>query len=308
MDRLRIASVLTRLTVFVCLFAATPGWAQTEKLEFEVASVRPSKPDARQQSNFSLDNGNIFSAIGKDDVFVPSGGLFSATNMALLTYINFAYNLTGTQYLSFRFKEYLGGSGNLPKWAGEERFDIQARAAEASTKDQMRAMLRSLLEDRFKLIVHRETRQVSVLALTPVQPGKLGERLRPHPADDSCSQGLPDYPRVCGVIARLPPSAAGRMRIGGRDITMALLASSLVTQTGVGALRHPLIDETGLSGGFDFVLEWLPETPDGAAPAADASGPTFIQALKDQLGFKLVPTKGPVEVLVIDHVEEPSAN
>lgn len=286
--------------------------APAEKREFDVASVREDLPGGTPRSNFSLDNGNVFSVVEKKDVFTPAGTLFSAANQSLITYINFAYRLTGTQYLSLRFKEYVGGSGNVPGWVGSKRFSIEARTPGAATKDQVRAMLRSLLEDRFHLVTRWETRQVAVSGLVLAQPGKLGSHLRQHPAGNSCSDTQadvpPGLPQVCGVIARLPPTGPGLSHFGGRNVTLALLASSFPTQTGMMLLPHPVIDETGLTGTYDFDLEYLPEFPPGEAPPPDATGPSFQKALREQLGFKLVSGKGPVEVLVIDHVELPTAN
>jgi uncharacterized protein (TIGR03435 family) len=85
---------------------------------------------------------------------------------------------------------------------------------------------------------------------------------------------------------------------------LSLLASSLPTMTGMAVIPRPVIDETGLNGTFDFTLDWVPEFN---APS-DASGPNFREALKEQLGLKLEPQKGPVDILVIDRVEHPSAN
>ena len=297
------------------IFALTPvGFGQSppaSKPEFDVASVREDLPGGTSRSNFSLDNGNVFSVVEKKDVFTPAGTLFSAENQPLLAYINFAYGLTGTQYLSLRFKEYVGGSGNVPSWFGSKRFSIQARESGIVTKVQIRAMLRALLEDRFHLVTHWETRQVAVSGLVLAEPGKPGSQLRRHPSTDSCSESddAPKaLPHICGVIAHLPPTGPGLVHFGGRNITIALLASSFPTQTGMMLLPHPAIDQTGLAGTYDFDLEYLPEPPPGEAPPPDVTGPSFQEALKRQLGFKLVSGKGPVEVLVIDHVELPTAN
>ena len=286
------------------------------KLEFDAASVRQNKSNEKQSSTFSLDNGNVYFTVDKDDALGPSGGYFSATNTSLQRYIIFAYNLTGTQELALRFSFWSGMSSNAPAWVGTEGFDIRARAEGHPTKDQVRQMMRFLLEDRFKLRVHMETRRVPVFALVAVNPGRVGSDLRPHPAEDPCSAPSTDTPSaaaskelpiVCGVIAHLPPTAPGRNRFGGRDVTLAHLADSLPTQTGMATLARPVIDQTGLSGPFDFSLEWMPEI-DGPPAQGDESGTTFREALKDQLGLKLVPQKGPVEVLIIDHVEPPSEN
>jgi uncharacterized protein (TIGR03435 family) len=296
------------------------------KVEFDAASVRPSGPDEKQSSTFSLDNGNVYFAVGKDDALSPTGGYFSATNTNLLRFIIFAYNLNGTQELALRFNFWSGMSSSVPAWVRTDGFDIRARADGHPTKEQVRAMLRSLLEDRFKLQAHMETRQVPVFALAAIKTSQTGPQLQRHPSTDSCSDtsstslatdaastpkaqavAAKALPIVCGVIAHLPPSAPGQVRFGGRDVTLAQLANALPTQTGMATLPRPVIDQTGLSGAFDFSLEWMPEY-DGTPAQGDESGTTFREALKDQLGLKLESQKGPVEVLVIDHVEHPSEN
>jgi uncharacterized protein (TIGR03435 family) len=308
------------------------GHAQSppqEKLEFDVASVRQNKSDDRPTSTFSLDNGNIYSTVNKGDVFTPHGSYFAATNQPLWHYIAFAYNLSGTQELALRFSYFAGLSSKAPVWVtgsfdiSADRFDITARSDERPTKDQMRLMMQALLADRFKLMAHRETRQAPEFALVLTKPGQTKAGLVPHPANDTCAvelraegvddsasnvpaprSALGELPRVCGVIAHLPTSALGHIRFGGRGVTLSLLASSLPTMTGMATLPRPVIDETQLNGTFDFTLEWVPEF--NAPP--DASGPNFREALKEQLGFKLEPRQGPVDILVIDHVEHPSAN
>jgi uncharacterized protein (TIGR03435 family) len=99
----------------------------------------------------------------------------------------------------------------------------------------------------------------------------------------------------------------GENHFGGRNVTLAMLAESMPTQTGLNTLPRPLIDETGLTGGFDFSIEWTPEDTSQAGEL-DSFGAAFREALKEQLGLKLEPQKGPVLVLVIDHVEQPSPN
>ena len=102
----------------------------------------------------------------------------------------------------------------------------------------------------------------------------------------------------------------GRVRIGGRNVTAGLIASTLAAMPD--AADRPVLDRTGLSGTFDFTLEWAPEPngspTSGVASQSDQSGPTFLEALKDQLGLKLDSSTGPVDVLVMDHVERPSEN
>jgi len=195
--------------------------AAGSKREFEVASVRPDTGGARSYSNFSLDNGNVFVVVGKNDKLNPDGTLFSAKNQTLMRYIVFAYRLNGDQELALRFDYYKGLELHTPDWVRNNRYDVEARTEGPATKDQMRLMMQSLLADRFKLAVRWETRQASVFELALEKPGKLGPQIRPHPASDDCSQtkfsegtgagasALDALPIPCGEIAHLPPSAPG---------------------------------------------------------------------------------------------------
>lgn len=304
--------------------------AKPPRLEFDVASVKRNKLDEKPHSNFSLDSGNIYSTVKEGDVFAPNGGYFSATNQSLWQYIVFAYNLRGTQELALRFSYFAGLSSKVPTWVSggfdvpAEGFDIEARAEGHPTKDQMRVMMQALLANRFKLAVHMETRQAPVFALVLVKTGITGPHLQPHPVGDSCATPPPtesaagpapaaptltavvgELPIVCGVIAHVPSTISGPSHYGGRNVTMDLLASSLPTMTGMAILSRPVIDQTGLNGAYDFTLGgWASQ----AASEAGEPGPTFTEVLKNQLGLKLERRTGPVDVLVIDHIEHPSEN
>jgi len=289
--------------------AAIPQWQLDAggKMAFEISSVKrnmmPPSP--------STVNSNI--PLGAMDVFTPTGGLFSATNVTLIEYLTLAYKIFPAQLP--------GIVSQLPKWASSNRYDIQARASGNPTKDQFRLMMQALLTDRFKLAIHYEARQIPVLALVLDKPGKLGPKLLPHPEGSSCSNApqppssdgatvAGDYPELCGVIAFLQPSAPGRTRLGGRNVSLAMFGARMTNaQTG---MDRPVTDKTGLGGKFDFVVEYSPQVNGSQPPNADfqpdPAGPTFFEALKDQLGLKLESQMGPVEVLVIDHVEEPSPN
>jgi uncharacterized protein (TIGR03435 family) len=284
--------------------AAQSPRAAADKLAFDVASVKLNKSTDEPNSNFPLGPGNVY---------VPNGGYFSATNFPLLTYITFAYKPTGYQYQSLL--------SQLPGWAAADRFDIQARVKGNPTKDQMRLMMQSLLADRFKLVIHYETRQVPVFGLLPLKPGRTGPALQPHPDDASCSTTLPAgsdaapasnvagrFPTLCGGIFNMPPSAPGRVRVGARNVPMGTIAGAMNLW---GNLGRPVLDQTGLSGTFDFTFEWTPE-PDDVPPGMDfqpdPSGPSFPMALKEQFGLKLDSQKGPADVIIIDHVEHPSEN
>jgi uncharacterized protein (TIGR03435 family) len=186
----------------------------------------------------------------------------------------------------------------------------------------MRLMIQSLLAERFRLAIHHETQQVPVFALVLAKPGKTGPKLLPHPAGDtSCSNAPPavpspgsapartvagGFPVTCGGLAGVPPSTPGRFALGYRNVAMALIANQM---TKFGQLDRPLIDQTGLTGNFDFLIEFTPELPPCATPPdLDTSGPTFLEALREQVGLKLIPQKGPVDVIIVDHMEHSSEN
>jgi uncharacterized protein (TIGR03435 family) len=309
------AIVALAVPVFLGLMTASRLQAQSptgrspaaaeEKLAFEVGSVKTNKSNDPPYSNVPL---------GRGGIYTPTGGLFSATNWPLIAYILFAYNVTpaGVQFLL----------PQLPKWATSDRFDIQARAEGNPTKDQMRLMMQSLLADRYKLVMHYETRQLPVFALVLLKPGKTGPQLQSRSDNTLCSTALPapgtaepptapgGFPTICGGIVIMQPSTVGRERAGARNVTIEFIANSL---PGLGTLDRPILDRTGLSGNFDFVVEWTPDVrpaflPPNANFTPDPTGPTFLEALQEQLGIKLESTTGLVDVLVVDHVEEPSPN
>ena len=114
-----------------------------------------------------------------------------------------------------------------------------------------------------------------------------------------------DLPPVCGVIAHVPSSAPGQ-HYGGRAISLSLLATSVPTMTGLAAMPRPVVDQTGLSGLYDFTLTWMHDpSGDDAVPDNIAN---FHDALKTQLGLVLKPSRAPISFLIVDHVERPSEN
>jgi len=254
-------------------------------MAFTVASVKPDTGPFRPP-NFPLDAG---------DAFRPVGGHFSA-DFPLGTYITFAYKIP------------LAENQHFPDWV-HDRFDIQAEAEGNPTKDQMRLMMQSLLAERFQLKVHSETPMTPVLAMVLVKPDKTGPKLRPHSEGVPCeASGVSMFPPVCDVyMMEMPPNAGARA--GSRNTTLELLAGAL---RGIGRLDRPVVDQTGLSGRFDFSIEFVPEPGTPSTPSADAPaevpGSGFLEALREQLGLRLEATKAPVRVLVVDHVDRPSAN
>ena len=273
------------------------------KMAFEVASVKLAQPGSFRSPSFPLDAGDAFAAMVDGRLGQPAGDRFSAS-MPLAVYITFAYKLMLTQdQIEFML-------AHLPKWVSTDRFDIQARAAGNPTKDQMRLMMRSLLADRFKLAAHFETHQAPVLALTLIRPGTLGPNLRPHAEGPACDAPSV-FPPLCNVYM-MTGSSNGK-RAGSRNTTIDLLASNLPGFAGAGndgRLDRPVVDQTGLSGRFDFTLEWMPGSsgPQPANANTDPQGPTFLDALREQLGLRLQSTAARIQILVIDHIEKPDPN
>ncbi len=316
--------------LLVALSSSTlSAWSQAPEpaptLSFDVASVKQNKTEGSQHSNVPLDTGNVYQAIDPSDSRSASGGYLVATDQPLWRYIVFAYKLSGTQELALRFSYFDGLKSKAPGWVtggfdvSADRFDIEARAPERSTIDQMRLMMQALLADRFHLVVHHEVRDAPALGLVLAHLGATGPHLERHPISDSCSgpasqphqpasastsAAVGEVPPLCGVIAHIPSSTDAHSSFGGRGVSLDLLATSLPTMTGMATIPRPVVNQTGLKGLYDFALHWNwssdPETGDTAA--------SFRGALKDQLGLELKPTHASVDILVIDQVERPSEN
>jgi uncharacterized protein (TIGR03435 family) len=313
---------LLRFKHSVCMLVAASTLAQSPPrpapLAFDVASVRPSKPGSPQRTNVPLDAGNVYASVDPDDARTAGGGLLIATHQPLWRYISFAYRLSGTQELALRFNYFSGmPKSGAPTWvtggfdSPADAFDIEARSSSNPTIDQMRLMMQALLADRFHLVVHYQTSEAPVFGLVLVHSSVPGPDLRPHSASDSCSQPEPspstlgDLPPVCGVIAHIPSSQNPGTSYGARGVPLALLATSLPTMTGMAAIPRPVVDQTGLTGLYDFTLHWAVATADTENGDNAAA---FREALRSQLGLELKPTRAPVSTLIIDHIEHPSEN
>jgi uncharacterized protein (TIGR03435 family) len=179
-------------------------------------------------------------------------------------------------------------------------------------------MVQSLLADRFQLAAHFEAREVPVFELRLAKAGKPGPKLVPHADGPPCDkpgtspgEGLPGFPVDCYSLSAIPKPGTMLVLTGSRDVTMDVLAGAFSGTIPLG-LGRPVIDKTGLTGTFDFTLEFAFETrtpavSDSPAPLG-SNGPTPREALRDQLGLKLEPAKASLPILVIDRVERPSEN
>jgi uncharacterized protein (TIGR03435 family) len=287
-----------------------PEWQKSAggKMEFEVAAIKPAEPGKRIEANIAL---NI------DNEPAPPGGRLVVQG-SLSDLIGFAYKSMATR------EQEQAMLSHLPKWVASDEFVIEAKADGNPTKDQMRLMMQSLLADRFKLTLHFETRDEPVIALVLDKPGKTGPRLRPHaeglpceamwtaPPDRSSPSLAPGgFMPICGPVRAIdgPNNVA---ILGARDISIAHLAYYLGTIPPVSDFGRPVVDETGLSGTFDFSLSVTPVRRRASASETDTQSDTgettFDEALKEQLGLKLKPTRTAIQVLIVDHVGRPSGN
>jgi len=290
-----------------------PQWeaAAGGHMAFDVASVKLLKPGSLGRApNFALDGDGFRADSGEN----PHGRLLVA--FPLPRYISFAYKVSLTPELRQAML------ARLPKWIDTDLFEIDAKAAGNPTKDQMRLMMQSLLAERFHLAVHYETQDMPIYALTLIKPGTWGPKFIRHadgpPCDVSGPQnpatGLSDpgadvFPPRCETQTSVP-GKNGRIVQGSRNTTMALLAEFL-SRTG----GRPVVDRTGITDRIDYRLEWTLESNvctqsvcQGVEVEPDPNPVTFMDAVREQLGLKLQSTKGPLRILVIDHIERLSEN
>ena len=305
MPRLR-KSLTWSMPVAVCVVSLTHAAAAQEQSppspaaseaepRFEVTSVKKSGPMPQGGFRFGM----------------QPGGRFTVTQMPVSTLITMAYGIQRFQMIG------------APDWLNSDRFDINAVAEEGplvppqpGMPNRMQLLVRSLLKERFALVIHNETRELPVSYLTVArEDGKLGERLRPSTVDCRAlmaarvKEGAPPIPPTkpgelpqCGMRGGFGQIAAGSM-------TMANFASMLASM-----LNRPVYDRTNLTGNFDLQIEYtpdqMPQIPAGVTlppgitlPPSD--GPSLNTALREQLGLKLEATRGPVDVTVIDSVSQP---
>jgi uncharacterized protein (TIGR03435 family) len=214
----------------------------------------------------------------------PGGQRYRGTNLPLNLYISSAYRIKADQVVG------------APGWVDTDRFDIEAQAEKPSSLEQHHLMMQSLLAERFHLKFHFETKEMPVYALTVESSGP---KLTPH---DAANSGEPWIEQ-----GRDKPFHAGWTATAA---SMELFAFRLAS-----ILDRPVIDQTGLKGDYDFTLTYTMDLPPNLPSTAllngeplDLSGPSIFQAIRQQLRLRLDARKGPAKVMVIDHVEKPSAN
>jgi uncharacterized protein (TIGR03435 family) len=231
---------------------------------FEVASVRPTAPGS-----------------GGRSVDYGAGGRFTASGLPLSVLIQEAYGIRGFQ---------LSGG---PDWVRSDAFTINAKAETDASEAQIRVMPQELLADRFRLTLHRESKDLSVYLLVI---GKNGSKLKEVKLDaDTAGPGVRfrGLGRIAGIMATIPQLAAmlSDFRLNGASI-----------------VDRPVLDRTGLTGVYDFTLEWGAGEQSSDGTAVNPAGSSIFTAVQEQLGLKLEAQKMATEFFVIDRAEKPAEN
>jgi uncharacterized protein (TIGR03435 family) len=276
MEKRCMLSLIACLAAGNCLLLAQA--IPSSSPQFEVASIKASEPGTQTT------------------LYRYPGGRFAASKATLKTLVKFAYEVSD--------RRITGG----PDWLDSARFDIAATpergmGTEQSTKDRnIRLMLQALLADRFQLKVDHDIRQLPIYGMTVA---KGGPKLQPNSE------------KPFGITRRQVP---GGEKTGGRKFTftkisMAQLASALSGDIGGEDVERTVVDKTGLEGDFDFTLTWFGDlaprqVSSTTIPGMDATadGPSIFSAMVNQLGLRLQPENGAVDVLRISRAQRPSAN
>jgi uncharacterized protein (TIGR03435 family) len=244
------------VTVFAMLLLPA---ALAQSAAFDVASVKPHKAI-----------GPVTEGRSDESIEIEPGSL-NMRNVRLSSCIKWAYQVKDYQIAG-------------PDWLHAEKYDIAAKAAGPARTEELREMLQTLLRERFQLQVHRETRELTVYALTV---SKSGPKL--HKAE--------------------PQSNSGMQRVDGTFVfdamSMPQLADDLSTFVQV---DRPVLDRTGIRGVFDFSLKFADSAAELKRVLSEGDGPSIFTVIQEQLGLRLEGQKGPIEILVIDHVERATEN
>jgi uncharacterized protein (TIGR03435 family) len=288
--KIRLLLLAKRLALVLPLAASSMAEAQVRGQilhatgplpSFEVATIKPSQPGTTGTRAFG-----------------PKGtDRFLAMNVTVKDLINFAYTIDDD-------RQVVGLSG----WMTSKQYDVDAKVGDTEVAAMSklplsytpyRFMQQALLADRFKLKVHFETRSLPIYALVVA---KGGSKLKASEMD-------PANPAKTMKPAFLQ---AGSGKAAGAGTTIGMLAEVLERQNEAGnppgGRGRIVVDKTNLTGLYDWTLHWTPWQDLSSAEVSDSKGPSLFTALQEQLGLKLEPTKGEVEVVVIDHIDLPSEN
>lgn len=280
---------ITRIAIFAFVCGVALGQAKDDSLSFEVTSVKPSGSQSVRMSN------------GGPGTRDPERFTFSKAVLRDLLYR--AYSLDDP---------YAQISG--PAWIDTQAYDIAVKIPAGASKEQFQRMLQNMLAERFKLVVHHDTKVLPVYELVVAKNGPKLKESELNPASDLPPAQPQPFAEDKNGFPLLPPGRAtwmmlnrpGRSRLAAQQQSASILTTVLRSPLG-----RPLIDKTGLTGLYDFTLEFDPRAATGGTPAdgQELSAPDIFIAIQQQLGLKLVDTKAPFDVVVVDQVAKtPSEN
>jgi uncharacterized protein (TIGR03435 family) len=276
-----------------CVVLAGLACAQVSRAQapaqFEVASIKPNT-----------------SGQGRALIRPAPGGRLTVENFSLRMLLTFAYKVRDFQI-----------SGG-PAWMNSDRYDIVAKAdSNVVPEEMMTVLLQALLEDRFQLKVHRETKELPIYALVAAKSGfKFDE-----PKEGPCVKIDPAAPPKPRAPGEKLPNYCGTFMIGPRTIDATQISTEQLATGLSNIMGRKVFDKTGYTGMLDVHLEWRPDESTAALgalmgpapgeqanPGADSAGASIFTVLQERLGLKLESQKGPVEILVVDHAEKATEN
>jgi uncharacterized protein (TIGR03435 family) len=250
---------------------STPG--PTDRPTFEVAVIKPNESGDPRSRTDAAPNGRVM-----------------ATNVTLNDLVRTAFLLQPQEMVM---------GDRAPVWITTDRWDIEAKAAGEPSPQQMRAMLRNLLIDRFKLVTRREMRPMSAYALVLARnDGQLGPQLFRSTLDCEAQVAAARVPGTTPGTVQQCGGRSGRGTIATYGVPLSDFAKSLSPAAG----RY-VFDATGLKDRFDLTLKWAPDPEPGAAAPPD--GVSLFTAMQEQLGLRLEPRQAPINVFVIESAEKP---
>jgi uncharacterized protein (TIGR03435 family) len=273
----RLILTIVTMTWVAALVAQAP-----KELAFEVVAIKPTA-DTRV---FSYSH-------------VEPGGRYIGQNMTLRLLLKTAYGVHDSQII--------GG----PSWIDSDHWDINAKAEgykdAPKFRDYARLMVRPLLADRFKLVLRHEQREIPVYALVSAKANEFGPKFRRNDEHD-CDKAVPLLTPVEGAAEPVGSMPCGADGFNPRHLwARAMTLNQLLIGLSRTSLDRVVVDHTGLTGKFDWEVQWIPE--DLRIDAANRQdGPSIFQAFRDQLGLKLEPTRDRVDVLVIDRAALPETD
>jgi uncharacterized protein (TIGR03435 family) len=294
--------IRSTVALFMCAIVCSPG-AQAQAAQ----ALVPASPSF-EVASIKKDTEGVLRMGG------PDVSRYWATSVTARMLIAFAYDVKDFQF------------AGAPGWVDSEKFDVDAKVEDSlaeqlrklphvEQQQQLRLMLQSLLADRFALKITHATKEMPIFALVVAKGGtKLTPVAPPDPETSAPFPALPGpgHPTLAPGGAYISLLPGNRATISGKSAPVSALTSMLAALLG-----RPVDDRTGLEGMYDFLVSYTrdpglegspPPSPNAAPSPPDRSGASLFTALQEQLGLKLETTRGPVDTITIDHIEEPTPN